>query len=316
MENTCLCCGKKIDGISWDLTNGCICDDCYEEAKRCSGKITHRNIRLYSGEEIKNIISSVNNGEKVYSVVLHSANNHAFEVIKEIRELKSCDLTHAKGLVDNAPSIICDNLAKNKSEIILKAFENIGATVEMIEGTEIISKVDNNTEQPPVSTIPPKTESSSAPTKEENKEKSKKSPFATIKAIGWTMVAIIAIICIMNPSFKEEMTEKIANKVLELDGTAYIEMVKDVDFIEGLTYGEWLDGNDYFESKEWKFFKNDGNKYVQFNGVGNGDVLQIKFALECVNEKEGEYLITPQNISVNGVSITDVLSLMSLFAAD
>lgn len=142
----------------------------------------------------------------------------------------------------------------------------------------------------------------------------KDSPFGTIKAIGCTILAIIAIICIINPSFKEELVGALFNKALELDGTAYIKMVKDVEFYDGITYRDLLDGNEYFESKEWKFYKSDGNKYVKFNGIANGDILQIQFSLECVNEKEGTYYITPENISLNGVSVKDIFSLISLFA--
>lgn len=255
MENTCFYCGKQIRGISWSLKNGCLCDECYEKAKKCSGKITHRNINLYSVEEIKNILNPLN------------------------------------GSTD----------------------------AEKPDSTEIKNTIYDTSGQSPVQTasaVPSGTKSFSAPAREENKEENKNSPFGIIKTIGWTIVAILIIICIINPSFKDEIAGKLFNRVLELDGTAYVEMVKDIDFLDGLTYRELLDQNDYFESKEWKYFKDNGNKYVQFNGVGNGDVLQIKFALECVNEEEGRYLITPQDISVNGVSIPDILSLLSLFNGD
>ena len=59
MENTCFCCKKDVDGFSMNLTNGYICRECYEKVKAKNSRITYRNIGMYSGEEIINIINPV-----------------------------------------------------------------------------------------------------------------------------------------------------------------------------------------------------------------------------------------------------------------
>ena len=63
MAKYCYCCGKKVKWLDSDLTNGKICDDCFEIAKSKDKNITRFNISNYHGEYIKTL---VNNGHTYY----------------------------------------------------------------------------------------------------------------------------------------------------------------------------------------------------------------------------------------------------------
>ncbi len=313
MSDKCICCKKEITSISWDLKDGCVCDNCYEKALKCSSKLSHRNIKLYSSEEILNILNSgENESSENYSVILKSTNNHSFEVIKEIRELKRCDLTTAKSIIDSTPSIICTMPTKPEAEAIIKKFEYIGASVEVIKGSQIETQENENEKNIIEEPIQNNYRSEGFETSESRPEK-KSSFFSNIKIIFSVAVLLLILIGWINPSFQNKIVNWVVETFTNVNDEAYIEMAKDVDFIDGMTYGQWLDGNDYFESREWTYYKEDGNKYVKFNGAGKGDVLQVIFSLECVNQKEDIYLITPERVSVNGVPITNLISIISLF---
>lgn len=184
MENTCFCCKKKIDGFSVDLTNGCLCMECYEKTKAKSGRITHRNIGMYSGEEIMDII--------------------------------------------NKPTTI-----KNTPP----------------ESSSSIGMPEKNTE----TNVPIENKMSTEP---EKVAESKNSPFGIIKTIGWTVVIIVLIICVINPTFLEEIAMKVINK----SGSVYIEMVQTLKPFNNTTYYEAFEGE--FDNNEWSYFKSNEKHIV------------------------------------------------------
>lgn len=231
MGNRCFCCGREINGISWSLINGEICDDCCEKALKMSRKLTYRNIKLYTGEEILKIINSEPEG--------NGARQDSTE--------------NQRTVAENEPAAY--NYAPQ---------ENSGG---------------------------------------------KKSGFGVIGII-LSIIAVTFVLCLSSDS---EFRDKVTMGLAELldNGSEYIYMVKDVEFADGLTYGDLLD-SEYFDSTEWEYFENGGGKYVQYNGISGDDVLQVRFSLECVNKSNGIYLITPNQIWLNGVSVTDMLSLLPL----
>lgn len=66
-----------------------------------------------------------------FTVTLKDAGSQKVAVIKAVKELTGLGLGEAKGLVDNAPSAIKENVNKDDAEAAKKALEEAGATVEV-----------------------------------------------------------------------------------------------------------------------------------------------------------------------------------------
>jgi large subunit ribosomal protein L7/L12 len=66
-----------------------------------------------------------------FTVTLKEAGSQKVAVIKAVKELTGLGLGEAKGLVDNAPSAIKENVSKDDAEAAKKALEEAGATVEV-----------------------------------------------------------------------------------------------------------------------------------------------------------------------------------------
>jgi large subunit ribosomal protein L7/L12 len=63
-----------------------------------------------------------------FDVVLVEAGDHKIEVIKEIRNFLGLGLMEAKTLVNDAPSIVKENVSRADAEVIEAALESVGAT--------------------------------------------------------------------------------------------------------------------------------------------------------------------------------------------
>lgn len=66
-----------------------------------------------------------------FDVELKEIGANKIAVIKIVRELTSLGLAEAKALVDKAPSVIKEAVAKEAAEEMLKKFKDAGATAEM-----------------------------------------------------------------------------------------------------------------------------------------------------------------------------------------
>jgi len=66
-----------------------------------------------------------------FSVELSSAGSNKIGVIKVIREITQLGLKEAKDMVDGAPKLVKENVAKGESETIKKKLEEAGATVTL-----------------------------------------------------------------------------------------------------------------------------------------------------------------------------------------
>lgn len=66
-----------------------------------------------------------------WTVTLKDAGAQKVAVIKAVKELTGLGLGEAKGLVDNAPSAIKENVSKDDAEAAKKALEEAGATAEV-----------------------------------------------------------------------------------------------------------------------------------------------------------------------------------------
>ena len=66
-----------------------------------------------------------------FDVVLKSAGAAKLQVVKAVKELAGLGLKEAKELVDGAPSVVKEGLAKADAENLKKALEEAGAEVEL-----------------------------------------------------------------------------------------------------------------------------------------------------------------------------------------
>lgn len=66
-----------------------------------------------------------------FDVVLNAAGDKKVNVIKAVRGITGLGLKEAKELVDNAPSVLKEGVAKEEAENAKKELEEAGATVEL-----------------------------------------------------------------------------------------------------------------------------------------------------------------------------------------
>ena len=66
-----------------------------------------------------------------FDVVLKSAGAAKLQVVKAVKEVCGLGLKEAKDLVDGAPSVVKEGLAKDEAENLKKALEEAGAEVEL-----------------------------------------------------------------------------------------------------------------------------------------------------------------------------------------
>ena len=66
-----------------------------------------------------------------FTVVLKAAGGSKLAVVKLVKELTGLGLKEAKELVDNAPSNIKEDIAKDEAEGIKTSLEEAGAEVEL-----------------------------------------------------------------------------------------------------------------------------------------------------------------------------------------
>ena len=64
-------------------------------------------------------------------VVLKSAGAAKLQVVKAVKETCGLGLKEAKDMVDGAPSVVKEGLAKDEAESLKKALEEAGAEVEL-----------------------------------------------------------------------------------------------------------------------------------------------------------------------------------------
>ena len=66
-----------------------------------------------------------------FDVVLKSAGSAKLQVVKAVKELTGLGLKEAKEMVDGAPSVVKEGLAKADAEGLKKQLEEAGAEVEL-----------------------------------------------------------------------------------------------------------------------------------------------------------------------------------------
>ena len=66
-----------------------------------------------------------------FDVVLKSAGAAKLQVVKAVKETYGLGLKEAKDMVDGAPSVVKEGLAKDEAESLKKALEEAGAEVEL-----------------------------------------------------------------------------------------------------------------------------------------------------------------------------------------
>ena len=69
--------------------------------------------------------------ESSFDVVLKSAGAAKLQVVKAVKEACGLGLKEAKDMVDGAPSVVKEGLAKDEAESLKKVLEEAGAEVEL-----------------------------------------------------------------------------------------------------------------------------------------------------------------------------------------
>ncbi|MGY2004632.1 50S ribosomal protein L7/L12 [Blastococcus sp. SYSU DS1024] len=69
--------------------------------------------------------------QEEFDVILEAPGNKKIQVIKEVRGLTSLGLKEAKDLVDNAPKVVLEKVAKETAEKAKSALEGAGATARL-----------------------------------------------------------------------------------------------------------------------------------------------------------------------------------------
>ena len=235
MENVCSCCGKEIEFLSIDLTNGCLCGECYEKVKACNCRITRRNIGMYSTEEIMDIINAVKKPATVENTPQESPLSNAVP---------------EKNIEPQVP-IECQTSAESG---------NVAET--------------------------------------------KNSPFGIIKTIGWTVVIIVLIICVINPTFLEEIAMKVINK----SGSVYIEMVQTLKPFNNTTYYEAFEGE--FDNNEWSYFKSNEKHIVQVVSSYNDIDEEMITQFLLTPQGDDQFYIEPYAVNVAGRNLNTLEKTM------
>ena len=66
-----------------------------------------------------------------FDVILKSAGANKLAIVKLVKELTGLGLKEAKDMVDGAPSVVKEGLAKDEAESLKKTLEEAGAEVEL-----------------------------------------------------------------------------------------------------------------------------------------------------------------------------------------
>jgi len=66
-----------------------------------------------------------------FDVVLNSAGAAKLKVVKEVKNLLGVGLKDAKGMVDDAPTVLKEGIPKEEAESLKEALEGVGAEVEL-----------------------------------------------------------------------------------------------------------------------------------------------------------------------------------------
>lgn len=73
-----------------------------------------------------------NNSEQNCKLLLESAGRNSIKIIALVREVTGCGLKEAKDIVDNAPSIILNDIYFKKADEIRESFESNGAKMKIV----------------------------------------------------------------------------------------------------------------------------------------------------------------------------------------
>lgn len=76
--------------------------------------------------------ASADDEKSEFTVQLKDAGAQKVAVIKAVKEITGLGLGEAKALVDDAPSAVKENVAKDEAEAAKKQLEEAGATVELV----------------------------------------------------------------------------------------------------------------------------------------------------------------------------------------
>ena len=81
--------------------------------------------------EVSELVKMLEEEKTEFTVALKEAGANKIAVIKAVREITGLGLSEAKGLVDNAPSTIKENVPTEEAKKMEAMLKEAGATVEL-----------------------------------------------------------------------------------------------------------------------------------------------------------------------------------------
>ena len=82
-------------------------------------------------KEVNELATILAEEKTSFDVVLKSAGAAKLQVVKAVKEACGLGLKEAKDMVDGAPSVVKEGLAKDEAESLKKTLEEAGAEVEL-----------------------------------------------------------------------------------------------------------------------------------------------------------------------------------------
>ena len=89
------------------------------------------NLTVKEVNELATILAAAAEEKTSFDVVLKSAGAAKLQVVKAVKEACGLGLKEAKDMVDGAPSVVKEGLAKDEAESLKKTLEEAGAEVEL-----------------------------------------------------------------------------------------------------------------------------------------------------------------------------------------
>lgn len=198
------------------------------------------------------------------------------------------------------------NIGMYSAEEIMNILNSVEETSHSEVSPSPTEKIPEKIES--VQTIPNDTNDSS-----DNSSSTSGTIFGTIKKIGWTILAILVVISLINPEFPKE----IAKKLIGANDSMYIEMVQTLKPFNSTSYYEAFESE--FDNNEWSYFKSGEKQIVQVVSTYND--IEEKMTVQFLLTPQGndQFYIEPYAINVGGRNLTtlEITMVMSrIFQGD
>ena len=336
-KENCSLCGKNTGFWGrFELKDGYICDACFDSAKCIKYDLDIFKTTTYTVNMLQNIVNdkvttkSAKNteykqsGNEEYDLILISAGENKYSVIKKIREITGCSLSKAQDIIDHLPQKMSSYIAVNFAQEAKNDLEEVGAIAEI----EKVKKVhtDNDTFFQGQVMLPEQqllqefdgasvSQFTSVTSESEGCFTGCKKIFnGIINGIEIILVIIFLYLLISGKLYiiGGDLLAKFNN------GEHYIEMVQNLSPTDYNT--SYLQAySETFDKNTWEYFKSDDKRVVQITSSYEdlADDLITQFIITPTGE-DGQYEIEiyAMNLSGNDLSQGEIALVMASIFQD